>query len=281
MARGHALEGLGQIGRALDANPAPSPARARALTGASDLAEVSGKRRSEARLWAEEALALARQLGDASGVAKAVFRVGADAVQDSDWERAAELLNETLAHFRETGELYFIPWITRTLAWTRASSGDLAGARKLYDEGLHAAREVGSTAAEAALLGSLGWLAGKEDRGRDALALYHQSLTLKREIGDHGEIAVALAGTALALARLGNCTIAARLLGCATALSEELGVGEAWVERDRQEALDLVRAQLDETAVSAAWEDGARLTLDDATDLALEALSQDPGHRST
>ena len=75
MARGHALEGLGHIGRALDANPAPSPTRVRALNGASDLAEVSGKRRSQARLWAEEALALARQLGDPYGVAKAVFRV--------------------------------------------------------------------------------------------------------------------------------------------------------------------------------------------------------------
>jgi predicted ATPase len=99
MARGHTLEGLGHIGRALDANPAPSPARARALNGASDLAEVSGKRRSQARLWAEEALALARELGDTYGVAKALFRVGADAVQDGDWGLATELLNESLAHF--------------------------------------------------------------------------------------------------------------------------------------------------------------------------------------
>jgi predicted ATPase len=281
MARGHTVEGLGHIGRALDANPAPSLARARALNGASDLAEVSGKRRSEARLWAEEALALARQLGDAYGIAKAVFSVGADAVQDGNWELATELLNESLAHFRETGELYFVPWITRTLAWTRASSGDLAGARELYEEGLRAAREVGSTSAEAALLGSLGWLAGKEGRGRDALDLYHQSLTLKREIGDQAEIARSLAGTALALARLGDCTTAARLLGCATALSEELGIGEAWVVRDREEALELVQAQLNEAAFSEAWEDGARQTMDDAVDLALEALSQDPGHPST
>jgi predicted ATPase/class 3 adenylate cyclase len=277
MARGHAVEGLDHIGHALAANPAPSPARARALTGASDLAEVSGKRRSEARVWAEEALALARQFGDASGVAKAVFRVGADAVQDGRWEQATELLNESLAHFRETGELYFIPWITRTLAWTRATSGDLAGARELYEEGLRAAREVGSTSAEAALLGSLGWLAGKEGRVRDALALYHQSLTLKREIGDHGEIAIALAGTALALARLGDCTTAARVLGCATALSEKLGVGEAWVARDREEAIELARANLGEAAFAEAWEDGARRSMDDATELALEALSQDPG----
>jgi tetratricopeptide (TPR) repeat protein len=268
------------MGGALDTNPHPTPARARALNGATDLAEVSGEHGARARLWAEEALALHRRLGDPVGVAKAVFRVGAEAVQDGNWELATELLNESLAHFRKTGDAYFIPWITRTLAWARASSGDLAGARELYEEGLRAAREVGSRSAEAALLGSLGWLAGVEGRGRDARTLYRQSLMLKREVGDHGEIAIALAGVALVLAHQRNSTTAARLLGCATALSEQLGIGEAWVARDRSEALDLVRAQLEEASFADAWEDGGRLTMDDAMDLALEALSQDPGDPS-
>jgi tetratricopeptide (TPR) repeat protein len=232
-------------------------------------------------MWSQEGLALSRQLGDAYGVAKGVFRVGADAVQDGDWARATALLNESLEHFRGTGELYFIPWITRALAWARASSGDLTGARVLYEEGLRAAREIGSTSAQAALLGSLGWLAGKQGRARDALVLYHQSLTLKREIGDQGEIAIALAGSALALARLGDWTTAARLLGCATELGKQVGVGEAWVESDREEALELVRANLDEEAFSEAWHDGARRTTEDAVAIALHALSGGPERLAT
>ena len=279
IARGHAVEGLSVISRALEANPAPTAARARALTGASDLAEVNGEHSQRGRLWTQEALALHRELGDRSGIAKATFRVGADALQDGEWDRATELLNESLAHFRGTGELYFVPWITRTLAWARARSGDLPGARELYEEGLRAAREVGSTSAEAALLGSLGWLAGKEGRTPDAMGLYHQSLTLKREIGDLGEIAVSLSGICLALARMGEWPAAARLLGSAAALVEEVGIGEAWVAGDREEALNLARAQLGEAAFSQAWDEGARLTLDEAMDFALEALSQDPGRR--
>jgi predicted ATPase/class 3 adenylate cyclase len=277
IARGHTLEGLGRIGHALDANPASTAARARALIGASDLAEVSGERSRRAGLWAKEALALNRELGDARGVAKAVFRVGVEAVVAGDWDRATELLNQSLAQFRETGDLYFVPWITRTLAWARARSGDLPGARELYEEGLRAAREIGSTSAEAALLGSLGWLAGKEGRPLDALTLYYQSLALKRDVGDLGEIAIGLAGTALALARVGDSASAARLLGSAATLGQEVGIGEAWVARDREEALDLVRAQLDETAFSKAWEEGARLTLDEAVGLALDALSRERG----
>jgi len=278
IARGHAVEGLGRISRALDANPAPTAARGRALIGASDLAEVNGEHSRRGRHWTVESLALHRQRGDASGIAKSVFRVGADALQDGDWDRATQLLNESLAHFRETGDLYFVPWIMRTLAWARASSGDLSGARKLYEEGLLAAREVSSTSAEAALLGSLGWLAGKEGRVLDGLTLYHQSLTLKRDIGDVGEIAVGLAGAALALARVGDSASAARLLGSAAALRETVGIGEAWVARDRDEAIDLARAQLDEAAFSMAWEEGVRLTLEEAIAMGLEALSKATGN---
>jgi hypothetical protein len=142
---------------------------------------------------------------------------------------------------------------------------------------LRAAREIGSTSAEAALLGSLGWLAGKEGRALDSVNLHYQSLTLRRDIGDLGEIAVGLAGTALALVRVGDSASAARLLGSVAALREEVGIGEAWVARDREEALDLVRAQFDEAAFAQAWEDGARLPLDGAIDLALEALSRGAG----
>jgi predicted ATPase len=273
IARGHAVEGLGHVSRALDANPVPSAARGRALIGVGDLAEVNGERSQRARLWADESLRLQRQLGDPGGIAKAVFRVGALALQNGEYDRATQLLGESLAYFREIGALYFVPWITRTLAWARAESGDLSGARELYEEGLRAGREIGSTSAEAALLGSLGWLAGKQDRALDALNLYHQSLTLKRDIGDLGEIAVGLAGSALALARVGDSASAARLLGASASLSKEVGIGEAWVAADREEALGLVRAQLDDATFAEAWEDGARLTLDEAIDLALQALS--------
>ena len=273
IARGHAVEGLQRIARVLDANPEPTAVRARALLGAGDLAEVNGEHSLRGRLWDEESLALHRQLGDRRGIAKAVFRVGAGALQDGDWDRATQFLSESVAQFREIGEVYFVPWITRTLAWARARSGDLPGARELYEEGLRAAREIGSRSAEAACLGSLGWLAGKEGRSLDALPLYHESLSLKRDIGEQGEIAVGLAGSALAIARVGDGGSAARLLGCAAALSEELGIGEAWVANEREEALDLVRSQLDEAAFAKAWEEGARLTLDGGIDLALAALS--------
>jgi hypothetical protein len=223
---------------------------------------------------AEEALVLHRTLGDARGVALSLWSIGADAVEERDWEKATDLLTESLRLFREIGDRHFVPWITRTLAWTAAASGDLVRGRDLYEEGLVIAREIGSRSAEAALLGSLGWMAVLEGRPRDALPIYLQSLTLKREIGDRGEIHIGLAGTALALAHVGELATSARLVSATTALREELGVGEAWVAREKKEALTLIHGQLDEASFAEAWEEGARLTLDEAIDLALRSVSE-------
>jgi predicted ATPase len=276
IARGHTVEGLDRITRALDANPGPTAARARALLGGGYLAQVNGDH-VQRRHWAEEALVLHRMLGDALGVAQSLWSIGADAVEDRDWEKATDLLTESLRLVREIGDRHFVPWIIRTLAWTAVGRGDLARGRDLYEEGLAAAREIGSRSAEAALLGSLGWMAVLEGRPRDALPIYFRSLTLKREIGDRGEIHIGLAGTALTLAHAGAAGQAVRIVSATMALRDELATGEAWVAREKDDALTLARAQLGEAAFAEAWEEGARLTLDEAIDLALQALSEGTG----
>ena len=272
IARGHAAEGLDRITRALDANTAPTAARGRALIGGQSLAVINGDH-IQRRQWAEEGLVLHRTLGDERGVAMSLWGIGGDAVEERDWQKAADLLPQSLHLLRKTGNLHFVPWIIRTLAWSAAASGDLKRGRALYEEGLAAARQTGSRSAEAALLGSLGWLAVLGGRPREALPIYFQSLTLKREIGDRGEIHIGLTGTALTLAHLGELATSARLLSATVALRDELGIGEPWVAREKEEALTLIHAQLDDAAFAEAWKDGGRLTLDEAIELALQAVS--------
>lgn len=276
-ARGHAVEGLGRIMRALEANLGPTVDRARALHGAANLAALTGED-ERSRSWSEEALGLHRGFGDERGIAQSLSNVGSDAVQDGNWELATSLLTESLDRFRRLGYQYWVPWITRTLGWSAAQSGDLARAGELYEEGLKAAREIGSRAAEAALLGALGWLATVEGHPRDALPLYVQSLTLKREIDDLEEIVIGLTGSARALALVGEGVTAARVLSSAATIREEIGTtGESWVARDKEDALEAIRAQLDEAAFSQAWEEGAHLSQEEAIGLALEVLSRQAG----
>jgi hypothetical protein len=55
---------------------------------------------------------------------------------------------------------------------------------------------------------------------------------------------------------------------------EELGVAvEWWVAQINEETLGLVRPQLDDAAFEQASEEGRLLTVDEAADLALDALA--------
>ncbi|HEU0245754.1 MAG TPA: tetratricopeptide repeat protein, partial [Gaiellaceae bacterium] len=269
---GHVVEGLRRLERALSVDARPTAARARALGGASAMARLCGKD-AQAGLWAEEALALNRALGDRRGVADSLFGLGYAAGEDGNWGRAEQLFRESLELLRDVGDEHQAVWLTRTLAWAHAEGGDLEGARELYEDGLRAARELGNPLAEAALLGSLAWLAVGEGRAQDSLPLLHQSLLIKRESGDRVQIATGLSSTARALAAVGRrMETAARLIACFESLSGEIGAGEAWVTRMNEETLPKIRAQLDDAAFNEAWEQGQNLTLDEAVALALSSL---------
>jgi tetratricopeptide (TPR) repeat protein len=174
--------------------------------------------------------------------------------------------------FQEIGEEHYVLWATRTLAWAYAEFGNLARGRALYEDALRRARTIDNKPAEAALLGSLAWLAVNEGRAPDALPLLKESLSIKRDLGDRVEIATGLSSAARAMTRVGRVTPATQLIACFEALREEIGGSEAWVTRMNEETLPAIRRQLDEVAFAEAWDQGRKLTIDQAVALALDAL---------
>lgn len=56
------------------------------------------------------------------------------------------------------------------------------------------------------------------------------------------------------------------------ALLEEVGSHSGWIQRMNEETIRTIRAQLDEAAFAEAWEEGRKLTADEAVALALESL---------
>lgn len=99
MLRLHGAEGRDRVERALRVDPQPTAARARALNVASFLASDLDDPQT-AKSWAEEALALHRELGDDWGTALALFALGMSATF-GDWERARDCFAESAALFRE------------------------------------------------------------------------------------------------------------------------------------------------------------------------------------
>jgi hypothetical protein len=123
------------------------------------------------------------------------------------------------------------------------------------------------------LLGSLAWLAVGEGRVQDSLPLYEESLRIKRDLGNVIEIAMGLCGVARAITALGRVGTAVRLISYFEVLREEIGGSEPWITRMNEQTLATIRTQLDEAAFDEAWEQGQKLTADEAVALALESLN--------
>jgi hypothetical protein len=123
-------------------------------------------------------------------------------------------------------------------------------------------RELGNKITIAMLLHNLGYVALSQGEGFRAAALFKESLTLYREWDGQSGIAECLAGLAAAAAAEAEgeplvAERAARLFGAAEALLEARGI--SLVAADKAEYgryVAVVRSQLDEAALAAAWAEG-------------------------
>jgi len=138
-AKGYLAEGHRRLEDALEADQSPTPARAKALNAAADM-QIGQGDAARARLRAEEALALHRQLGNGWGVAASLYLLGAAEADDRKFERARELWEESTRRFREAGDSFHMLLATRMLAWAYDELGETERAVGLKEDVLEQAR---------------------------------------------------------------------------------------------------------------------------------------------
>ncbi len=125
---------------------------------------------------------------------------------------------------------------------------------------------------EAMFLDSVGGSACDEGRIDDALAMLRDALHIYRDLNWPLKVADSLSRIArtLVLAEGGAATVV-RLISSANALLDEIGTTKPFYHAERdEETLARTHAQLDETEVAEAQEEGRRLTVDEAVELALD-----------
>jgi non-specific serine/threonine protein kinase len=198
--RGYRSEGREWLERALAAAGSPGPderspelsaALVKALYGAAWLADESG---DEIPLY-ERALAICRETGDRWGEAYCLRGLGSAAINKEDYVQAAELLEESLALFRqlESG------WGTATALFNRGwlASNDIQAeslhrALSDWEEALRLFRESGDRWGQAVSLDALSFSARTEGDYARAAKLSKEALHLFKELGDKAGIAISL-----------------------------------------------------------------------------------------
>ena len=266
--RGHVPEGLRRFERALPRAIGRTPARAKALNGAAVMA-VNSRDTVSAKRWAEEALELHREHGDAWGTAYSLYIIGTAAGEEHDFEAAKRLFEKALQGFRELGDEHYTMLATDALAWIHRSLGDLTAAKALHEDNLRRAREQANERVIALTLDQLAADARDEGREQEALSMLQESLRILYALGDRGGIAQNFGRCAEALLAFGRTETAARVLASSEKLRAEVGGGFPWLGDVNEETRTTICAQLDEDSFVKAWQSGLALTLDEAVAFAL------------
>ena len=256
----------------------------------------------------EQALAIYRSLGDKIGQAGTTEWLSAN---NKDMERALAYAQESLALAREMGDLSGLVPRLCMLARLTFWNGDFTSPSAWLEEALSISRQLNDRNAEAYTVSTYGNFAYWQGNYPQAIAYHEEAIKLSEKIGDHYESLWAKVNLAYAVLRQGdiqkaralfedniqstqkaNLTIAlvytvegiaslyanqahseraAQLFSWADSMRDQFGdhrppIEQASVEKD----LAVIHAQLDDQTFERLWNEGRILTLEQAIALALE-----------
>jgi tetratricopeptide (TPR) repeat protein len=229
-----------------------------------------------ARLWLEESLALNRELGDEPGIGATLVTLGAVAVLQENTAWATSLLEEALELVRKQGHPDWIGWALNHLGHVAQIRGEYERATRLHEDSLPLFRQLGARYLGMAWafqgLGETALAQGKTTRARNYLT---KALVLFRGLFHSSGVSWCLAGLAGAAVLDEDPGTAAQLWGAAEALRLSIGCRHAPAARATRERLTAIaREQLAGEAFDAAWDEGQKLTMEQAIELALRVEAE-------
>jgi tetratricopeptide (TPR) repeat protein len=189
------------------------------------LGNISGMQgdREKARALLEGSLAIRRELGDQSEIARLLLELANALPIQGEPESARTLLEESLMIWRELRLQRGIAWSLFHLGDAMWDQGDRLAARSLYEQSLAIFREVGDLPGIAQSLLHLGEVAQQEREYEQAAVFYEEELAIRREIGDRERIAGSLDRLGLLAWDQGDHPRAAALFAQSLRLHRELG----------------------------------------------------------
>jgi tetratricopeptide (TPR) repeat protein len=189
---------------------------------------------SEGQRWPDRALAVTPAGPPPASTGARAAALGASgtlAYIVSDYERAAGLLQDSLALHRELDDRAGIAMSLHNLSRVRFYQGDQDMAVALCQESLALRRALGDTRGVAMSLNTLGVIARNRGDQAAARALYEESLGLFRELGDQWGTGLLLNNLARVARDLGDWAWTAELCAESLALFRDVGDrhGLGWV----------------------------------------------------
>jgi predicted ATPase/DNA-binding SARP family transcriptional activator/Tfp pilus assembly protein PilF len=220
--RGHFSEGFRWLEEALPRAAGAAPeVRMRALSASGTIAFRLGKVEVSEERW-EEALEIARELGDDLWIARLLSDLGTAAAAREEWEPATVLLEESADLFRELGVPPRLATVLGNLGHIAGQQGDYARAIEVTEEALALeSRHKPNAAISTYNLGSHNLRAGNLEQAREWL---ERAVAITQELGFKEVMAYALAAFVRLCLLEGDAARAAYLAGIADRLLADAGL---------------------------------------------------------
>jgi tetratricopeptide (TPR) repeat protein len=225
------------------------------------------------RLFHEQGLAIARELGDKRLIRLILSALGGVLPNLGEYDTAREYFEEILPVVKDEGLKWSIVNTLSALGDIARAQGDFEAAARYHNEALDAARESGVSLAIIFTACNTGNVALSLGELENARALFTESLGLALEAEDLRWVACDLDGLAGVAGASGQPGFAARLFSAAEALRESLGAGIEFADAiDRNRNLTAARAKLDDAEWQAAWAEGQAMSLEQVVELSLQPV---------
>jgi non-specific serine/threonine protein kinase len=257
----HYGEGLRWLAAALElGDEAAAEDRLRVLTGAGTLAWYQADVALSRRMC-EEALSLAREIGDREAEAYHLGNLAVHASELGDHDLAMTRYEASLAVARAAGSPRPMVLALHNLAIEDWDRGEHATAMSRLEEALALAREHHMGWALPFVLAGMGATALNLDDPARAIGHYRESIALAQARGNLGDVIDGVEGMARVAAALGQEANAARIFGATNTMRETLPYPRTPGEEPRFEAvIRELREALGADGFVAAWTDGQSLS---------------------
>lgn len=235
---------------------APANDQIRALTGAGSLAWYQ-TRIEQARLWHEQALAIAREVGDQAAEAFALINLSGPAMECGDFTLAHAHLEAGLAAARAEGATEAASLALHNLGCLAWLQGDPHTSQHYAKEALALAQAEGWDWLVPSILVNHGLATADLGDFDSATELLHEGLALGHARGNLWDVGTALEGLARVSAGAGRKQEAVELFGAAATLREETGFPHSNTDRTYYAPiLSALREDLGAADFTAAWSKG-------------------------
>jgi non-specific serine/threonine protein kinase len=175
----------------------------------------------------EEGLGLARQTGSLSRIVNQLSALGDVTLAADDLARAREAYSELIELSTKLGDRAWIAWGYANQGAIAHATGDAAQARALLEKAVEGLRDAGHRPGLSYSLASLGYVVGMAGDEVRALALLCESLVLLRELGHLVRAARTLCFLGILAVRQGAFARGVRLFGAAEAVC---GYYRVWLD---------------------------------------------------